>query len=42
MFVHICAVEKAGQTSLAEGAKVGYELITGRSGKTSAENPRVG
>jgi CspA family cold shock protein len=42
VFVHISAVEKAGFTSLAEGAKVSYELVAGRSGKQSAENLRVG
>ena len=42
VFVHISAVEKAGYSSLAEGAKISYELITGRSGKTSAENLRIG
>ncbi len=42
VFVHISAVEKAGFTSLAEGAKVSYELVTGRSGKVSAENLRIG
>jgi CspA family cold shock protein len=42
VFVHIFAVEKAGYTSLAEGARISYELITGRSGKSSAENLRLG
>jgi len=42
VFVHISAVEKAGYTSLAEGAKVSYELVAGRSGKVSAENLRIG
>jgi cold shock protein len=42
VFVHISAVEKAGYTSLAEGAKVSYELVTGRGGKVSAENLRIG
>jgi cold shock protein len=42
VFVHISAVEKAGYTSLAEGAKVSYELMSGRSGKVSAENLRIG
>lgn len=42
VFVHISAVEKAGYTNLAEGAKVSYELVTGRNGKASAENLRVG
>lgn len=42
VFVHISAVQKAGYTSLVEGAKVSYELATGRSGKVSAENLRIG
>lgn len=37
-FVHISAVERAGLHSLNEGQKVEYELVTGRNGKTSAEN----
>ena len=42
VFVHISAVEKAGHATLAEGARVSYELQTGRGGKMSAENLRVG
>ncbi|MCK1488888.1 cold-shock protein [Bradyrhizobium sp. 180] len=42
VFVHISAVEKAGFTSLAEGAKVSYEIVTDRSGKQSAGNLRIG
>ena len=42
VFVHISAVEKAGYTSLAEGAKVSYELVTKRDGKTTADNLRIG
>jgi CspA family cold shock protein len=42
VFVHISAVEKAGYAGLAEGAKVSYELVTGRFGKVSAENLRIG
>jgi len=42
VFVHISAVQKASYTSLAEGARVSYELVAGRSGKLSAENLRVG
>ena len=42
VFVHISAVEKAGYTGLAEGARISYELVSGRSGKVSAENLRVG
>jgi CspA family cold shock protein len=42
VFVHISAVEKAGYTNLVEGARISYELFTGRSGKSSAENLRLG
>ena len=42
VFVHISAVERAGYTGLAEGAKVSYELVTTRFGKTAAENVRLG
>jgi cold shock protein len=42
VFVHISAVEKAGYAGLADGAKVSYELVSGRSGKVSAENLRIG
>ena len=41
VFVHISAVERAGLSSLNEGAKVSYELVTDR-GKESAGNLRVG
>jgi CspA family cold shock protein len=37
----VFAVEKAGLSSLHEGAKVSYEEMENR-GKTSAENLRVG
>jgi cold shock protein len=40
VFVHISAVEKAGLSSLNEGAKVSYEVSN--RGKSSAENLRVG
>ena len=40
-FVHISAVEAAGLTTLAEGAKVSYELVPGRNGKSSAEQLAV-
>ncbi|KRP85807.1 MULTISPECIES: cold-shock protein [Bradyrhizobium] len=42
VFVHISAVEKAGYTTLEEGARVSYQLKAGRSGKMSAEDLRVG
>jgi len=41
VFVHISAVERAGLSSLNEGAKVSYEITSSR-GKESAENLRVG
>lgn len=38
-FVHISAVERAGLSSLSEGQKVEFELVTDRrSGKQSADN----
>ena len=41
VFVHISAVEKAGQKSLNEGQKVQYEVETDRrSGKPAATNLR--
>jgi cold shock protein len=42
VFVQISAIQKAGISGLAEGAKVSYELVTGRTGKASAEQPRIG
>ncbi len=42
VFVHISAVEQAGYTGLAEGARISYELRAGRSGKMSAESLRIG
>jgi CspA family cold shock protein len=41
VFVHISAVERAGLSTLNEGAKVDYELMTGRNGKSSAENLKL-
>jgi CspA family cold shock protein len=41
VFVHISAVERAGLSTLNEGAKVSYEEKESR-GKMSAENLRVG
>jgi cold shock protein len=40
-FVHITAVEAAGIHSLNEGAKVSYDLETGRNGKDAAANLRL-
>src|ERR1700741_297645 len=41
VFVHISAVEKAGLSSLNEGAKVTFDVVADR-GKESAANLRVG
>lgn len=41
VFVHISAVQKAGFTTLLEGAKVSFEVVASR-GKESAENLRIG
>ena len=41
VFVHISAVEKAGFSSLVEGAKVSFEVVANR-GKESAENLKLG
>ena len=40
VFVHISAVEKAGFSSLVEGAKVTFDVVPNK-GKESAENFRV-
>ncbi len=40
VFLHISAVEQAGLTTLNEGAKVEYEIITDR-GKESAGKLKV-
>lgn len=37
-FVHISAVERAGATTLRDGQRVEFELVSGRNGKSSAEN----
>jgi cold shock protein len=42
VFVHIRAVQKAGYTSLVEGARVSYDLVWDHSGKVAAENLRLG
>jgi CspA family cold shock protein len=41
VFVHISAVEKAGYSSLQEGAKVSFDIVSNR-GKESAENLKIG
>jgi CspA family cold shock protein len=39
-FVHISALERAGLTTLKEGARVSYDLVT-EKGKTSAVNLKL-
>lgn len=41
VFVHISAVERAALPSLNEGQRVQYELVTGKNGKSSAENLKI-
>ena len=38
IFVHISAVEQAGLSTLNEGQKLEFEVVTGRNGKSAAEN----
>ena len=38
VFVHASAVERAGLTTLKDGAKVTFDLETGRDGRQAATN----
>ena len=38
VFVHISAVERAGLSTLNEGRKLSFELVSGRNGKMSADH----
>ncbi len=40
-FVHVSALEPAGLSTLNEGQKVEYDLVTGRDGKTAADNIKL-
>ena len=40
VFVHISAVERSGYSSLPDGAKVSFDVISKR-GKESAENLKI-
>ncbi len=40
-FVHITALERAGIDRLDEGAKVSFELETGRNGKKAAADLKL-
>ena len=39
--MHISAVERAGMQTLNDGQKVSYDLVPGRTGKSSADNLKV-
>jgi cold shock protein len=41
VFVHISPVERAGMQTLNDGQKVSYDLVPGRTGKSSADNLKV-
>ena len=42
VFVHISAVEKAGLSTLNEGQRVSFDLVTdSKRGKTNAQNLKV-
>ena len=41
VFVHISAVERAGLTSLKDGAKVSFDIEAGRDGREAATNLKV-
>lgn len=40
-FVHISAVERSGLTTLNDGQKVTFELVSGRNGRMAAENIKL-
>jgi CspA family cold shock protein len=43
VFVHISAVERAGMSSLDEGQKITFDIVSDRrTGKSSADNLRTG
>ena len=41
VFVHISAVERAGLQGLNDNQKVGYELQSGRDGRSSASDLKL-
>lgn len=38
VFVHISSIERSGMTTLQEGAKVSFDIESGRDGRESATN----
>jgi len=41
IFVHISAIQRSGITTLQEGQRLEYELVTTRDGRNSAQNLRL-
>ena len=41
VFVHISAVERSGLSTLKDGAKVTFDIESGRDGREAATNLRV-
>lgn len=41
VFVHISAVERAGLPGLKDGQRIGYELVSDRRGRSSADNLKI-
>jgi CspA family cold shock protein len=42
IFVHISAVEQAGLSTLNEGQKINFEIVTRDRGRTAAGNLKAG
>jgi CspA family cold shock protein len=42
VFVHISAVEQAGLSTLTEGQKISYDVVTTDRGRTAAGNLKAG
>jgi cold shock protein len=38
VFVHISVVERAGLSTLQEGQKIEFEVVSGRDGRPAADN----
>ena len=41
VFVHMSAIERSGMTSLVEGQKVSFDIVTDARGKNAADNLRA-
>jgi cold shock protein len=42
VFVHISAVEQAGMSTLSEGQKISFDIVTTDRGRTAAGNLKAG